>query len=296
MRRKKGKQVYLSLKHVLIALLRHEHVDVPALPDGFYDALVTDSAGAAQTEVLIKLYNDAITDDTVAYVWSDLQGRWVRCSNQGSNASSGLIWIKVTAATDSVPAIVDLQGTPFALAEPVSEDPADLPPVAPTLLTPRFGEREAPVRPTFTWTASLGATTYELEVTQEIGLDDKFTITDYGATTTMHGHIASEALRYGTTYNWRVRGISDIGEGDWTTGFFTTVAEPEPKPEPVPPVVVEEVPAGPAPELVVEMPTPETPVQVIQVSPDYLLWAVVGVGSVLLIGIIVLITRTRRVY
>jgi len=274
----------------------HGETPVPALPDGFYDVLVTDSAGAAQTEVFIKLYNDAIADDTVAYVWSDLQGKWVPCSNQGSNASSGLIWIKVTAATDSVPAIVDLQGTPFALAEPVSEDPADLPPVAPTLLTPRFGEREAPVRPTFTWTASLGATTYELEVTQEIGLDDKFTITDYGATTTMHGHIANEALRYGTTYNWRVRGISDIGEGDWTTGFFTTIAEPEPKPEAVPPVVVEEVPAAPAPKLVVEMPTPETPVQVIQVSPDYLLWAVVGVGSVLLIGIIVLITRTRRVY
>ena len=114
----------------------------PALPDGFYDVLVVDSAGAAQTQVLIKLYNDAVTDDTVAYVWSESEGAWAPCSSQGSDSSGGFVWINVTGVAESVPTIVHLQGSPFALAEPAAEVGEETAPVESTVLMVR-GEPDA---------------------------------------------------------------------------------------------------------------------------------------------------------
>jgi len=257
----------------------------PALENGFYDVFFVNGSGALLNNVLIKFYNANITEDTVVMVWSDLQGAWSACSAQGVNLFSGFAWVNVTGT--SIPSILDLSGTPFALTEPPAA-----PPAAPAVLTPAFGADEVDTKPTFTWTASAGATTYEFVLAEEIGQDDKFAIIDYSATTETHGHVAREELKYETTYNWRVRAVSDIGKSAWTTAFFTTEPEPEPAPEPTPPVVIEERPPQPAPEIILEIPPTEAPVQVI---PDYLLWTVVGVGGVLVIAVIVLIVRTRRV-
>jgi hypothetical protein len=273
----------------------------PALEGGFYDVYVNEATAGDAATVLIKFYNANVTENTVVYVWSELRGDWAMCkpvsataaATQGINTYSGYAWVQVTGVT--IPAIADLAGTPFALLEPVIEEepePEPTPPAAPTVLSPTFGDEAASVQPTFTWTASEGATSYEFVLAEEIGQDDKFAIIDYSATTATHGHVAREQLKYSTVYNWRVRAVSDIGKGDWTIGFFTTEAEPVPEPEPVPPVVVRETPPTPAPEIILEVPPSEAPVQVI---PDYLLWTVIAVGAVLIIAVIALIVRTRRV-
>ena len=262
----------------------------PALADGYYDVYLVDTTAAAGTLVTIKLYNDAITDETVAYVWSELQGDWAPCSSQGVNTFGGFVWVRVTAAATSVPTILDLLGTPFALASIAEEEEA---PAAPAVLTPTFGGDDVPLKPTFTWTASENATSYEFVLAEEIGQDDKFAIIDYSATTSTHGHVARETLKYNTVYNWRVRAVSDVGSGDWTIGFFTTMTEPEPEPEPTPAVIVKETPPTPAPEIILQVPPAE--VEQVQVIPDVLLWVVVAIGAVLIIAVVALIVRTRRV-
>ena len=254
----------------------------PALADGFYDVYVVGG-----TSVLIKFYNANITENTVVYVWSVLRGDWAACSTQGINSFGGYAFVEVGAS--SVPAVTDLSGTPFALVEPPTV--AD-PPAAPVIGGPVFGTTEAPVKPTFTWLAVAGATSYEFVLAEEIGQDDKFAIIDYSATTTTHGHVAREELKFETVYNWRVRAISAVGAGAWTEGFFTTVSEPEVAPEQAPPIVIQENPPTPAPEIILQIPPTEAPVNVI---PDFLLWTVVAVGALLIIAVIVLIVRTRRV-
>ena len=204
-----------------------------ALEDGFYDVYFVDTnvGAAAATSVLVKFYNDNITVNTVAYVWSELAGAWMECNtvnalgapaiNQGVNLFGGFAWVTITDVT--IPAISDLTGTPFVLVESAKE--VAIAPAAPAILTPAFGDEETPVQPTFTWTAVADATSYQFVLAEEIGLDDKFAIIDYSATTDINGHVAREQLKYDTVYNWRVRAVNAVGAGDWTTGFFTTIAD-----------------------------------------------------------------------
>jgi hypothetical protein len=267
----------------------------PALADGYYDVFFADTNAGAAAAVLVtvKLYNDAITEDTVAYVWSDLRGDWAACSSQGVNTFGGFVWVKVTAAATSVPTILDLMGTEFALGD-ATEEEVQL--AAPAILTPAFGSTDTVLKPTFTWTASEGAAGYAFVIAEEIGQADKFAIIDYAASTDTHGHVARETLKYDTVYNWRVKAVHPDNaalDSAWTTGFFTTMAEPEPEPEPAPPVVVKEQPPAPAPEIILEVPPAVE--KTVQVIPDALLYIVIGVGAVLIIAVIVLIVRTRRV-
>jgi len=262
----------------------------PALANGYYDVYFsqTTTASVPATQVMIKLYNPAITANTSIMVWSDLQGAWSNCTLQGINLFGGFAWATITGT--STPSILDLSGTPFALVEPV------VVPVVPVIGmtgTPVFGAIAAPIQPTFTWSAVAGATSYEFVLAEEIGQDDKFAIIDYSATTTINGHVAREQLKYDTVYNWRVRAVNATGPSLWATSFFTTITEPVPPPEPVPPVIIKETPPTPAPEIILQVP-PATK-QEVQVIPDYLLWVVVAVGAVLIIAVVVLIVRTRRV-
>jgi len=262
----------------------------PAITDGIYDVFLINGSGVGTglTNVLIKFFNPNITVNTVVMVWSDLQGAWSNCTSQGVNLFSGFVWVNVTTTT--VPSILNLSGTPFALVEPI------VVPVVPVIGmtgSPIFGAIAAPIQPTFTWSAVAGATSYEFVLAEEIGQDDKFAIIDYSATTEINGHVAREQLKYDTVYNWRVRAVNATGPSPWATSFFTTITEPVPPPEPVPPVVIKETPPTPAPEIILQVP-PATK-QEVQVIPDYLLWVVVAVGAVLIIAVVVLIVRTRRV-
>jgi len=99
-----------------------------------------------------------------------------------------------------------------------------LPPVGPNLATliPAFGAEGIPVKPTFIWDPVVGATHYEFVLAEEIGEDDPFSIIDYSASTVSNGHVARQALKYSSTYNWRVRGARGSEKGSWTQSFFTT--------------------------------------------------------------------------
>ncbi len=266
----------------------------PTLANGFYDAYFVQGGGNA-TQVLIRLYNSAITANTVAMVWSDLSGTWAAATNQGVNTFGGFVWVLVTGVT--TPSLLQLSGTPFALTEPPAATGAS--PQA--LLRPLQGAAGVDINPTFTWGLVAGATGYEFVIAEEIGQADSFSIIDYSASTTTNAHVAREALKYSTTYNWRVRAIGAT-TGGWTTALFTTAAAPPPPPEPPPPapappppvIVNPTPPAPPAPEIILEVPA-QTQLPPVQAVPETLLWAVVGVGAVLVIAVIVLIVRTRRV-
>jgi len=97
---------------------------------------------------------------------------------------------------------------------------------APILLTPSQGDKHAAVKPTFAWTSVDSSDSYEFVLAEEIGLDDKFAIIDYSATTDINEHVAREPLKYNTTYNWRVRAVRNGDTGAWVTLFFTTMQEP----------------------------------------------------------------------
>jgi len=159
---------------------------------------------------------------------------------------------------------------------------------------PAIGGADVSTMPTFTWAEYEGAIGYEIMVSE----DPTFTIIDWSHTTTnpWYQTSADEALAYSTTYYWRARGVTGVAEarqpapgGPWAEGIFTTMAEPVEE-EPIVITIPEPAPPAPAPEIVkVEVPGPA------QAIPSYLLWAVIGIGAILIIALIILIVRTRRV-
>ena len=166
--------------------------------------------------------------------------------------------------------------------------------------TPAIGATDVSVMPTFVWKAVEVNYGYEFVVSE----DPTFALIDWGHSTDnpWYATAADEALDYSTTYHWRVRaitgetivpggkGVPTAGErGPWVVGMFTTKAEPV---EVAPPVIIEKEPAPPAQIKIVEVPKTEL---VQQAIPAGLLWAIIGIGAVLVIALIVLIVRTRRV-
>ena len=260
----------------------------PAISGGFFDVYV-GTPGAAADVATIKFYG-AVTADTVAYVYSTLQGQWAQCTSQGVNTTGGYVWVK-TGLTIT-PAIGDLAGTAFALVT----IPASATLAIPTNLAPEVGATDIPLSPTFAWSAVTGAAGYYFQMADNanfvaplVKLDG-----DLGRLIVTAYHYVPE-LEYSTAYYWRVKSVSGtVGAGDlvesaWVSGVIITMDEPE---EPLPPVVIEQQPAAPAPiiEPIVEVITPAaTPI-----TPAWI-YAIIAVGAVMIIAVIVLIVRTRRV-
>ncbi len=148
--------------------------------------------------------------------------------------------------------------------------------------SPTRGAINVPTQPVFVWTEFVGATGYEIVVSE----DPTFAIIDYSRNVdkSLTMYKSEETLAYSTTYYWRVRPAA----GTWTTGAFTTMAEPV---APTPPIIIEPTPPPLPPQII----TVEKPVIVQQAIPDYLLWIIIVVGAVLVIALVVLIVRTRRV-
>jgi hypothetical protein len=157
-----------------------------------------------------------------------------------------------------------------------------------TISGPALGSGDVSTTPTLSWAPYEGAIKYELALSEF----PNFSILDWSANVDNPFYAVGEddALKYSTTYYWRVRGVtseSPYEAGPWITGVFTTMAAPEPPPEDEPDVIT-----VPGETKIIEVPVVEvrdTPI------PTYLLWVIVGVGAVLIIALIVLIVRTRRV-
>ena len=154
------------------------------------------------------------------------------------------------------------------------------PAAAVTAVAPAMGAMDVPLQPTLVWPAVEGATGYEIMVSEYAD----FSILEWSHTTAQNFYPADESFAYETTYFWRAR-ASEPEEGAWTTGVFTTMAEPV-APEPVEPTIIT-VPG--------ETKTVTVEVEKAAAIPSYLLWTIIAVGAVLVIALIVLIVRTRRV-
>jgi hypothetical protein len=153
-------------------------------------------------------------------------------------------------------------------------------PWVPEVNAPQDGATGVLLRPSFAWTAVEGANQYELEIATNSQFADP--IKSLMLDATVYGLAAD--LEYSTTYYMRVRALKTEGagatfriteRGEWVNSVFTTMDEPppppEPEPEPEPPIIV--------------LPEAETPAYI---------WAIIGIGGVLIIAVIVLIVRTRR--
>jgi hypothetical protein len=171
---------------------------------------------------------------------------------------------------------------------------------APAILSPVRngtgpGGYDALLNPTFNWGPIGGATNYEFQLAMDASFADP--IIDYTGDDALGNilvyQLTTMTLDYGTTYYWRVKGVSATSETEWSAAIgFTTMYEPV---ETEPPVTVTD-----APDITITMPDQPTPTTVtfepapIEETAQGYIWAIIIIGAVLVIAVIVLIVRTRR--
>jgi len=248
-----------------------------ALGDGWFDVYISGGTAPAGG-ITIKLYADDVTKDTDAYVWSGLENKWVKCSDQDASSSGGYVWVTVkTSAT--TPIYGDLSELPFVLVAA----PAAAPPTF-AVTSPKAGATDMPLTNIpFTWASVAEATSYELVLSANADLSDP--IAEVTAAGTAYTY--AETLTDGTPYYWQVTALKDTtvkGRSDVAT-FIAKVPVAAVAPEvtvTAPEITVE------APQVTVEAPPTEAPP-----TPGYI-WAIIGIGAILVIAMIVLIVRTRR--
>ena len=238
---------------------------------GFFDVYVSDPGDA--DEITIRLYGD-VTENTKAFVWSELAGEWLECSNQDANSFSGYVYVTIEE-DDTVPTFEELAAVPFALLGA----PPDLE-VAVTLTSPDPGALDVVRRPILAWDPITDAM-----FTVEVARDSGFLAVVFSDTISNASIAITSELEWDTDYYWRVMATVDGEDYDWSTGAFRIMAEPEPEPEPTPPVIITP-PADPTPPVV--LPAAPAPI-----TPGWI-YAIIGVGAVLVIAVIVLIVTTRR--
>ena len=141
------------------------------------------------------------------------------------------------------------------------------------------------INPVFNWTALLWANNYNFQ----LATDAEFTnllVDESLGNVTSYAYVGD--LDYSGTYYWRVMAESDATSTDWSAGVgFQVMVEPA---EAGPTEIIVEQPdiTVEAPDVTVEAPPADT-----GITPGYI-WAIIGVGAVLVIVVIVLIVRTRR--
>ena len=91
----------------------------------------------------------------------------------------------------------------------------DTAPASTTLLNPTNGESGVSIFLSLNWTATSGATSYDIQVATDIGFTDIF----LDGTDLMNTSLEITNLSPQTTYFWRVRGINTCGPGEWSTPF-----------------------------------------------------------------------------
>jgi hypothetical protein len=255
---------------------------------GYYDLYV---GGAGTDDVVQVKFYVPVSPYTKVYYAGGISGRW---SDAGGdvNLASGFAYINI-GGVDAGLQPEDLGGTVFAVVEDKTTTAG--PSIASGVGSPTIGSYDVSTEPMFTWGAVPGSIRYEIALSE----DPTFTIIEWSYNVDQTFYKVDEPLRYDTTYYWRVRGVlgEPYQEGGqwltpatpWTTGIFTTAAEPAPPPDPI---VVQPT----KPEVNVEIPPTKITIEPAeQAIPNYMLWIIVAVGAILVIALIVLIVRTRRV-
>jgi hypothetical protein len=253
--------------------------------------------GAAITDVATLTFFGITNPNARVYAYSGNQLTYVLCSNQRVDMFQGAVVVTVNGtgvAGVTSPNLGNMVGLEFVLTEP-----SYTPPAAPGqgTLVPAQAAQDVDVELTsFSWGAVAGAVSYDFELAVYLaGSADPFipSLTILSENLDTNGIILlTEVLDYLETYAWRVRtvrGTDDVSA--WTTGFFTTMAEPE-EPPADPVWIIEQEPTQIEwpDNITIEVPPIEQPE-----IPEYILWVVVAVGAILVIAVVVLIVRTRRV-
>ncbi|MAF86183.1 MAG: hypothetical protein CL875_06920 [Dehalococcoidales bacterium] len=153
---------------------------------------------------------------------------------------------------------------------------------------------DVPIDMVFNWSSFKFANGYEFQLAMDADMTDF--VADMSGANAL-GNITSyqpaSLLEYSTTYYWRVRAILGTATAfsDWSAvvGFTTEAVPVAPEPteiivEPTPITITPAAPPPPAP-------APAAPVDT--ATPAYI-WAIIGIGAVLVIVVITLIVRTRR--
>jgi hypothetical protein len=93
------------------------------------------------------------------------------------------------------------------------------PPAAPVLIAPLDAAQNQPTSLTLSWNASVGASTYRLQ----ISTSNLFTTTIYNDSTITGTSQPITGLLVGTTYYWRVNAKNSAGTSAYSTRNFTTI-------------------------------------------------------------------------
>ena len=176
-----------------------------------------DYAEAESTKCTISRANG----DTVVYIHQDENiGQW------------NLVGTFPYTAGQSYPVVVSNINVPtnrYVLADAwmwvwgygADISPPEEPPAPPTLNSP-CGSYNIPIRPTFYWSSSPGATSYRIQVSLYQNFSS-LVIDQSGITAT--NYTPSINLNYSTVYYWRVNASNIYGSSDWSTScLFTTTS------------------------------------------------------------------------
>jgi uncharacterized repeat protein (TIGR02543 family) len=93
------------------------------------------------------------------------------------------------------------------------------PPSAPALVSPASGATGVSTSPTLSWNVSVGAVTYDLQISTSVDFNTGTTIFP-GLTTTSR---TLSGLMNNTIYYWRVNATNAGGSSGWSTRNFTTI-------------------------------------------------------------------------
>jgi hypothetical protein len=124
----------------------------------------------------------------------------------------------------------------------------------------------------------MGVIEYQLMVAD----DASFTSPIVAISVNNTGYVMTEELEYGNTYFWRVRSLLPI-EGAWSTVASFTIKK---------------APSEASPSVIVQSPTLTQQI-VLTLAPSgqpsidpIFIWVIIGIGSILVIAILILIIKT----
>jgi hypothetical protein len=234
----------------------------------------TAMTGADRYSVAIVTGSTAVTDPySNAFAAASVTGTTTTIGSLLTNTTYTVsVWAVRTSATGNATMVS------FAGTKTFSTQPAEV--TTPTNLAPAAGATGIAITPGLQWGAVPGATSYTIEISTVptfatlVGTKQTSTIPAFAWTT--------PALAYNTTYYWRVVAITATGSSDPVIGVFTTVAGP----------VTTSV--GPTTSPITITNTSVIVTNASTETPGYI-WAIIGIGALLVIVVIVLIVRTRRV-
>ncbi len=103
--------------------------------------------------------------------------------------------------------------------------------IPPILISPSSGSINTTLNPTFNWSQVNGATSYEIQVSQQ----SNFSVVVSNVKNIQATTVALNSLLSGTNYYWRVRAVNNVGVSNWCSPFsFTT----RPQLPPVPTLII----------------------------------------------------------